>query len=223
MTALSNHPGMFLSPRAAASLERYEARYGVLPLNSAGRTEGQQQHAINRWDIGGPANRPPYLYPPYRPAGTAPHVKNGGEAVDTSAIQRFVREGADHGWIQVLPKSDPVHFEYQYYRDKYFGGTLAGSGSGALDIPKEGTDDMIIFNGVSNPDQFYIATWDASRGGRLTVRPTAGVEREMLLASRPRISQVQMTDAKLADMCAQGGYVWDGIVGRTFGLVTFTP
>jgi len=118
MANLVNHPGMWLSDKAANSLARLEADHGRVGLNSAGRYEWEQQNLINRWDKGGANNRPPYLYPPARPASSSNHVKNGGIAFDTSSISKMLSIGAAYGWFQNYP-NDPVHFEYDESRDKH--------------------------------------------------------------------------------------------------------
>lgn len=112
MATLKNHPGMWLRDDAAASLARWEAAHGKLGINSAGRTVAEQQQAIDRWNRGGPFNRPPYLYQPASPASTSNHVRNGGVAIDTSDITRFKATCAAYGWRHPYPTSDPVHFEY---------------------------------------------------------------------------------------------------------------
>lgn len=123
MTNLKNHPGKWLSPAAAASLERLEAAHGVIGVNSAGRTVAEQQDLINRYYvIGGPANRPPNLFAPYRPAAGGNHVKNGGQAIDTNNISHMLKYGPEFGWFQNFAY-DPVHFEYDASRDKHAGGS----------------------------------------------------------------------------------------------------
>lgn len=119
MSNLRNHPGYWLRDDAAASFDRLEARAGVIAVNSAGRTEGEQQTLINRYRAGGVRNRPPYLYKPQEPASASNHVKGGGLAVDTPAIAHMQTHGGEHGWFQPAPKSDPVHFEYDPARDKH--------------------------------------------------------------------------------------------------------
>lgn len=117
MSALKNHPGMWLRADAAASLERLEAAHGVQPLTSAGRTEAEQQGLIDRWNRGGTYNRPPYLYEPARPASSSSHVKSGGLAIDTTDPDTMRRIGAFYGWWQ--PHTwDDVHFEYDPNRDQ---------------------------------------------------------------------------------------------------------
>lgn len=82
MGALKNHPGMWLRDDAAAAINALEDKYGVIRINSAGRTPAEQNELIRRWDRGGWQNRPPYLYEPARPAERSNHVANGGIAVD---------------------------------------------------------------------------------------------------------------------------------------------
>jgi len=122
MTNLKNHPGYWLNPEAAASLERLESAHGRVPINSAGRTEATQQNLINRYDRGGAANRPPHLFNPARPARASRHVIDGGLAIDTSAIAHMLKYGPEFGWYQNFAY-DPVHFEYDPSRDKHRGGT----------------------------------------------------------------------------------------------------
>lgn len=125
MSNLRNHPQFWLRDDAAASFDRLEARVGIVPVNSAGRTEAQQQGLINAWNRGGAKNRPPYLYKPQTPASASNHVRDGGRAVDTPAIAFMQTHGGEHGWFQPAPKSDPVHFEYDPARDKHRGATAS--------------------------------------------------------------------------------------------------
>lgn len=125
MTTLKNHPTFWLSPAAAASLARFEAKYGVIPIASAGRTEAEQQNLINRYyNIGGPANRPPYLYAPARPASASRHVFGGGVAIDTSGngISLMHAHGEEYGWYFNFDY-DKVHFEYEESKDLHKGST----------------------------------------------------------------------------------------------------
>lgn len=123
MTALKNHPDKWLRSDAAASIDRLEATHGTIGINSAGRTEAEQQEFIHRYfDIGGPANRPPNLYAPARPASASNHVKNGGLAIDTNNISHMLKYGPEFGWFQNFAY-DPVHFEYDPTRDKHAGGS----------------------------------------------------------------------------------------------------
>lgn len=121
MAGLKNHPGLWLADPAAAALERMEATHGAIRLNSAGRTEGEQQALINRWYQGGTYNRPPYLYKPAEPANSSNHVRGGGIAIDTPDIGRVLAY-ADYGFTQLYPSSDPVHFEYIQSNDRHLPG-----------------------------------------------------------------------------------------------------
>jgi len=121
MATLVNHPGMWLSDAAAASLSRFERDFGRLGINSAGRTRAEQLEFLRRWKVGGPENRPPNLY---QPALHSPHEE--GNALDTSEIARFVANGAKYGWYRNLPTSDPVHFIYDVSRDKMKTSTAGG-------------------------------------------------------------------------------------------------
>ena len=112
MSTLKHHPEFWLRDDAAAAFDRAEDERGVLTVNSAGRTVAQQETLIARWDQGGSANRPPYLYAPARPAPTSNHVADGGKAVDVSNYKVFAEYAASYGFIQSFPGSDPVHFDF---------------------------------------------------------------------------------------------------------------
>lgn len=136
MTNLRNHSGFWLAAPAEVSLARFEAAHGVIPITSAGRTVGEQQTLINRWDKGGSANRPPNLYEPARPAALSRHVFQGGNAIDTrgNGIALMHKFGQDFGWFFNYAY-DLVHFEYNSTRDKHKGTTTASVG-GSTVIPK---------------------------------------------------------------------------------------
>lgn len=112
MRTLKHHPAYQLREDAADKFDAYEDKYGVLNVTSAGRTPAQQQHLIDLWDKGGAANRPPYLYPPARPALASNHVKDGGIAVDTSDYNKFAQHSAEFGFVHSYPGNDPVHFDF---------------------------------------------------------------------------------------------------------------
>lgn len=112
MARLKNHgPAYWLNPSAAAAFDHMEDEQGFIDLNSAGRTVAEQQELINRWNRGGAANRPPYLYKPAMPATASRHVMNGGIAFDTSEWRRVKGFAARYGF-KWWGDSDPVHFEY---------------------------------------------------------------------------------------------------------------
>jgi hypothetical protein len=112
MANLKNHPGLWLRDDAAAAINALEDKYGVIRINSAGRTEGEQNELIARWDRGGASNRPPYLYEPARPATRSNHVKDGGIAVDVYnyTSDRAKLEEFGFAWYG---NSDPVHYEFR--------------------------------------------------------------------------------------------------------------
>lgn len=112
MTQLKHHPNSFLNAAAAADFDRAEDERGVLNLNEAGRTVATQQALINRWNAGGAANRPPYLYKPAMPATTSNHVVNGGQAVDIANYNTFSAYCQQYGFVHSFPGSDPVHFDH---------------------------------------------------------------------------------------------------------------
>lgn len=156
MTNLVNHPGMFLNDAAAASLAKMEKEHGIFILSDAGRTIAQQQELINRWNQGGPQNRPPYLYQPAMPASASPHVKNGGEAIDLPhAGQRdwIKRWGAGYGWS--FPLSwDVVHCVYNINADK---SRIPASPSGDQDVKNRQTylnvarQEQLVVDGIAGP------------------------------------------------------------------------
>lgn len=122
MATLRNHPGFWLRDDAAKAFDRAEADHGVFRVNSAGRHVWEQQQLINRWNAGGAANRPPYLYQPASPPETSGHVKNGGVAIDLADWRRFAQICEQYGFKHTYPGSDPVHFDF-------VGGSASGGGS----------------------------------------------------------------------------------------------
>lgn len=109
MRELKNHPGYFLQDEAAKQLDKFEDDHGVISINRATVSKAEQQEAINRWDRGGAANRPPYLYEPKRPAEASTHVQ--GIAVDTSHITLMLKYGDAYGFYQRYSWDKP-HFEF---------------------------------------------------------------------------------------------------------------
>jgi len=111
MANLKNHPGFWLRDDAAAAFDAAEAKYGIFNVNSAGRTQQEQQNLINRWNAGGKYNRPPYLYSPAQPASSSNHVKDGGIAVDIANWDRFNDICGEFGF-KWWGASDVVHFNF---------------------------------------------------------------------------------------------------------------
>lgn len=126
MARLKNHPNFWLRDDAAAAFDAYEDKYGVRTVNSAGRTEAEQQGLINRWDKGGAANRPPYLYAPARPARASNHVKDGGIALDIADWRTFKEHSAEFGF-HWFGNSDVVHFDFRGWNGAKRGGYQDGS------------------------------------------------------------------------------------------------
>lgn len=108
MAGLKNHPGMWLNDAAAAAFNAFEDKHGVITVNSAGRSEAEQQGLINLWHS---PNRPSWLYRPAEPANTSPHVRNGGQAVDIRDYNTWRDELAEFGFSWYGP-GDPVHFNH---------------------------------------------------------------------------------------------------------------
>lgn len=109
MSSLQNHPQFTLNDDAAHAFDQIENRYGLFIVNSATRTLQQQQNLIDRWNRGGPANRPPNLYQPATPANTSAHVH--GNAIDIANWQDFAPIAEPYGFAHPYAY-DPVHFEY---------------------------------------------------------------------------------------------------------------
>ena len=112
MAALKNHPGLWLRDDAAAALNALEDKYGKIVINSAGRTVKEQNDLIHRYYVvGGPANRPPFLYAPARPASASNHVANGGVALDVRNYSADRAKLNEFGFQWYGPK-DPVHYTF---------------------------------------------------------------------------------------------------------------
>ena len=106
---LKNHPGHFLREDAANAFDAMEDKYGVIVLNRAGVPEHVQQGLIDRWNKGGPANRPPFLYEPKRPAKASEHVQY--IAVDVYNYTSDRHKLNEFGFKWYGPK-DPVHYTF---------------------------------------------------------------------------------------------------------------
>ncbi|AXQ52887.1 lysin A [Microbacterium phage Neferthena] len=132
MGALKNHPGMWLRDDAAAAFNAMEDKYGVIVVNSAGRTKAEQQTLINRWHQGGAQNRPPYLYRPAEPADTSPHVIDGGIAVDIRDYNTHKAKMEEFGFSW-FGTSDPVHFNFRG-RPNTGGGSRPGYQDGSAEL-----------------------------------------------------------------------------------------
>ncbi|HMT88053.1 MAG TPA: hypothetical protein PKC73_00335 [Dermatophilaceae bacterium] len=111
-------------------------------MNSAGRTVAEQQGLINRWNKGGTANRPPYLYKPAMPATASNHVSNGGVAVDIGDWRRFAQVCTRYGFRHSYPDSDPVHFDY-------VGGAAAGGGGNSFNQTIKDQQQWLIDRGYN--------------------------------------------------------------------------
>lgn len=154
MKTLVNHPNMWLDDGAADSLARWEARYGVIGLSDAGRSEAEQLELIRRWNEGGPANRPPYLF---KPGWPSPH--QSGLALDTPEHGRFESTCGPYGWRFNID-SDPVHAIYEADRDTTRGqATPAAPGvnpDASTTIGEENIMRLVANN--ENPTTGYLVT-----------------------------------------------------------------
>ena len=106
MASLKNHPGMWLRDDAAAAINALEDKYGVIRINSAGRTVAEQNKLIRDYDRG-----VPNIFNPARPAETSNHVRNGGTAVD---VYNYTSDRAklNEFGFQWYGPSDPVHYTF---------------------------------------------------------------------------------------------------------------
>lgn len=143
---LANHPDLWLREDVAQALDAYESVHGVLPLSSAGRWDWEQQELIDRWDKGGVSNRPPYLYPPYRPASGSPHVRDGGVAIDTPEFRRFREHSEEFGFVW-FGEDDPVHFDF------------IGWNGVVVSAPEEEDNTMILYFIMDNADGNGVPGW----------------------------------------------------------------
>jgi hypothetical protein len=108
---------MWLRDDAAAAINALEDKYGVIVINSAGRTVEQQQDLIDRYDRGEPG-----IYMPYRPAEQSPHVRNGGAAVDVYNYTDDRAKLNEFGFQWTYGMDDPPHYDF-----------IGWSGAGALE------------------------------------------------------------------------------------------
>lgn len=108
--ALKNHPGMWMEDAAADDLNALEDKYGVIVINRAGVSEAEQNEVIRKWDQGGKYNRPPYLYPPARPAKSSTHVQGTGLDVYNYTTDRAKLNEFNFEWYGT---SDVVHYTHK--------------------------------------------------------------------------------------------------------------
>lgn len=175
MASLKNHPGMWLRDDAAAALNALEDKYGVIRINSAGRTVAEQNDLIRRFDAGEPG-----IYIPARPAETSTHVRNGGEALDVYNYTDDRAKLEEFGFEWFGPR-DKVHYTFRGWAgaNSAIGATTRLKGTAWVrsvqdkfrrlghDLGKGGVD------GIDGPRFVEIARWEQERGG-LTVDGIVG-------------------------------------------------
>lgn len=175
---LKNHPGHYLRTDAADAFDAMEDEYGVIVLNRAGVPEAVQQSLIDRWNEGGPANRPPFLYEPKRPAKASEHVQF--IAVDVYNYTSDRHKLNKYGFEWYGPK-DPVHYTFIGW-NRPSGGTTN----------KEEEDEAMFVNvtgkaGHRSGGLYYIANGQATYlGGVNKAFPTLSSENADNLAKRVR-------------------------------------
>lgn len=129
------------TPQCVWSIHRIDAQLGrYLDINSAWRDPQEQErlYTAYRSYVNGNGPWAPIALPPEQSV----HCK--GEAIDTddnnAAMTRILN---DNGWFHTVFRNgvlvEPWHYEYDYKRDKFYGGQPAGSGSGSTPIEE---DDM---------------------------------------------------------------------------------
>ncbi|WNT44341.1 endolysin [Microbacterium phage Mabodamaca] len=145
---------MWLRDDAAAAINALEDKYGVIRINSAGRTVAEQNDLIRRFDRGEPG-----IYMPARPAETSSHVKNGGEAVDVFNYTSDRAKLEEFGFEWYGPK-DKVHYTFRGRKS-----------SGALTVTVNRDVASIQRLVGSNPDGIYgpdtrakVAAWQGRNG-----------------------------------------------------------
>lgn len=172
MKALTNHPGMYLRDDAADAFNAMEDKYGPIRVNRAGVSKAVQQELINRWDRGGPGNRPPALFEPKRPAEASEHVQY--IAVDVYNYMDDRAKLTEFGF-RWYGETDPVHYTFIGW----------DSPTGA----KEEDDEMIVNiqgrSGVRSGGAYYIAGGVATfLGGTIAGLPTLTFDQGTALAKR---------------------------------------
>jgi len=110
MKDLKYHPGMWMRDDAADAMNALEDKYGPIRINRAGVPKAEQQRLIDRWNMGGTYNRPPYLYPPANPAESSEHVQ--GTAADVYNYTSDRAKLQEFGFVWYGPK-DPVHYMFR--------------------------------------------------------------------------------------------------------------
>lgn len=119
------------TPQCVWSIHRIDAQLGrYLDINSAWRDPQEQERLYTAYRSYVNGNGP------WAPIALSPEqsVHCKGEAIDTddnnSAMTRTLN---DNGWFHTVYRNgvlvEPWHYEYDYKRDKFFGGQPAGSGS----------------------------------------------------------------------------------------------
>lgn len=178
MGNLKNHPGMTLRDDAAAAINALEDEFGIIIINRAGVSREIQQGLIDRWNRGGPTNRPPFLYEPKQPTEDSEHVQQIAVDVYNYTSDRKKLEKYGFKWYG---KKDPVHYTFTGWK-----GAPASAGAST----NESEDDDMIVNvtgkaGHRSGGLYYIANGQATYlGGVNKAFPTLSSENADNLAKR---------------------------------------
>lgn len=204
MASLKNHPGMWLRDDAAAAINALEDKYGVIRINSAGRTVAEQADLIRRYDRGEPG-----IYIPARPPETSTHVRDGGIAVDV------------YNYTDDRAKLQEFGFEWYGPRDKVHYTFRGRKTSGALTVTVKRDVAAIQRLVGANPDGIYgpdtrakVAAWQGRNG--LAADGIWGPASDAKGFPAPAPAQGPVTYASIQAGLNKFGYglVVDGIWGR---------
>lgn len=100
---------MYLRDDAADAINALEDKYGTIRINRATVSEAVQQTLIDRWNKGGAANRPPFLFQPKSPAKKSEHVQAIAVDVYNYTSDRAKLEEFGFRWYG---PTDPVHYTF---------------------------------------------------------------------------------------------------------------
>lgn len=122
VTLVTIRPGVTFASGAAASFKRAEKAWRKrITSNFTYRSPELQQKMYEAWTayVNGTGPKPPHgraIQPKY-----SWHCK--GLAIDTDdwKLKGFIALMKDHGWIRVVSKEEPWHFQYYADQDKHLG------------------------------------------------------------------------------------------------------
>jgi hypothetical protein len=160
MKNLVNHKGFQLRDDAADSLARYEHDHGVITIDSAYRSQAEQDKLIYKYaHPQSKYDKPPYLY---QPARISKHT--AGTAIDTPNAKARAVSMAAYGW-RFLFEYDKVHLEYNPALDTRKAATKPSQsplvlrkgsrGSAVVALQRKLRDNYPLYAGKLVPDGVY--------------------------------------------------------------------